>query len=208
MSSNCKPPRERVGSLLKDGKTKKCEIPCNKVKMPDKSKRCTAELGKEEAKKISIDNKIRDDHIKFNKKIREKKERRLKEKKDWDAIIKEYKEIGKQLYYKTKEEQQKVLKPIRQEIEKIKEKRKNLEKKRNKVFNEKTIFTRWYGDFTIYDTKELKLAKIEEEENDLYSKETILEHKEGIILNAIKDTEKRIKATQKAKETRARNKAK
>jgi hypothetical protein len=35
----CKSPRERIGQLLKDGTTKKCLIPCDKLKRPARSTR-------------------------------------------------------------------------------------------------------------------------------------------------------------------------
>lgn len=106
----CKPPKERIGRLLKDG-DRKCEIPCDKLKSPEKSKRCQKQanirrfdLNKDKVKNLHLMVRlerriegIEDIIIEKNKKRATKKN-----KEDIDELIKELKKLRNQYEEATK----------------------------------------------------------------------------------------------------------
>lgn len=126
----CKAPRERIGRILKDGTTKKCMIPCDRLKNPEKSKRpeCRGE-GKRRNKKSPT--KKRSPPTKGEKRILEltaKAPTLIKGSKEHKQLMKE-------------------MKTIVDEIEKEKQEEEKLERKKEEMLKKGKVMERETGKF-------------------------------------------------------------
>lgn len=120
----CKDPRARIGDLLKDGVNKKCAIPCDIMKRPDKSKRCQKDM---------IDPNKKNELTKLLKRIKEaEKQMNIEGQKEKELMkeVRAYKKGQKGINKKKEEHQEQ-----RNKLNKAMTNYRDLEKRKDEMFN-------------------------------------------------------------------------